>query len=545
MKILQSTWKHPAVPYLVLLAVTFAVFGHMFTHEFLTNWDDDKYITANPDVIGFSIEHLRNVFTGFYVGNYAPLHILSYMLDVSIWGVNPAGFALTNIILHAGNGCLLYFILLRMNRSRLLAIVAALIFLVHPVQVESVAWFSQRKNLLAMSFFLLSFLSYQLFQERFKQKEYWFYSASLIFFSLSLLTKPVAIAFPLGLVLYDLCFGYRSGFRQKMAVILPFAVLAAAFALLAFVSQGSGGRTGYLGGEASIEFINMLPVLTKYLFLLLYPFNLNVIYNTPIKMAMDGEAILGATLLALFLVGWSILYFRRRELFFWLSLSVLMFLPVANIIPQITLMHDRYLYFPMLGIAALAGFAMQGTLERLESTRRIVAVTMMCAVIAVWGFAAQQRVLIWQDAVSLWTDAVAKSPTGSWFNFDSNFVTGNLAMALARKGNDLEKHGLKLEAISCYLRALTYDHLEHNALHSMASIAMAAGEINEAFRYAVALTENYSRDDRGFALLALIYGARGEVDKAREFAHKALEIAPHNPIARKVLDNIEEIREIR
>ena len=192
----------------------------------------------------------------------------------------------------------------------------------------------------------------------------------------------------------------------------------------------------------------------------------------------------------------------------------------------------------MLGISAVAGFAIQASMERLTGKVRIVLVAMLCAVIAWWGFAAQRRVEVWQDAVSLWTDAVATATAGTWFASDPNFVTGALAEALARKGNDLEKHNHKEEAITYYFRALRYDAAEQNALYSLASLALADGEIEEAFRYADTLTAKYLHDDRGFALVSVIHFARGEVEKAQENARKALDINPNNLKARKVGDEI-------
>ena len=151
-------------PLLVLLLAGLAIYGRMLGHDFLPTWDDAGYVLDNPDIRGFTIANLRAVFSRFYMGNYAPVQMLSYMLDYSIWGLRPWGYLLTNLLLHLANGLLFYHLVQRLEGDDSWAWLAALIFLVHPVQVESVAWVSQRKNLLAMLFSLLSFHGYLRFR---------------------------------------------------------------------------------------------------------------------------------------------------------------------------------------------------------------------------------------------------------------------------------------------------------------------------------------------------------------------------------------------
>ena len=137
---------------LILIICTFLVYFGVLDNNFLVNWDDDKYVTANPHIQSFNVGNLKKIFTNYYVGNYAPLQMLSYMFDFQIWGSEPFGFLLHNLCLHSLNGGLLYLLLRALKASPLAAFLGALLFLVHPVQVESVAWISQRKNLLAMFF---------------------------------------------------------------------------------------------------------------------------------------------------------------------------------------------------------------------------------------------------------------------------------------------------------------------------------------------------------------------------------------------------------
>src|SRR5208337_146549 len=148
------------MPIAVLVGITLVVYAASMGHKFLLNWDDSIYVVNNESIRGLSWVHLKEAFTQFYGGNYAPIQIISYIVDYTLWGLRPAGFIFSNVLIHIINGVLFYVLLVYLTRRKALGFLAAFIFLLHPVQVESVVWISQRKNLLAMLFFLVSFLFY-------------------------------------------------------------------------------------------------------------------------------------------------------------------------------------------------------------------------------------------------------------------------------------------------------------------------------------------------------------------------------------------------
>ena len=154
------------IPPLLFAAISIAIYGSAMGHEFLNNWDDQIYVTNNPFIRGLTWDHLRYVFTHFWYGNYAPLNLISYMIDFEIFGMKPVGFIFTNIFIHTLNAVLFYYILTRLFPGKVVAFFAALLFLIHPVQVESVVWISERKNVLSMTFFLFSFLFYILYKDK-------------------------------------------------------------------------------------------------------------------------------------------------------------------------------------------------------------------------------------------------------------------------------------------------------------------------------------------------------------------------------------------
>ncbi|HEY5976088.1 MAG TPA: hypothetical protein VIU41_15245, partial [Geobacteraceae bacterium] len=342
----DTAWR-PNVLALLLLVATWLVYGQALGHGFLSTWDDPRYVTGNEAIRGVSLDHLRLAFTSYYMGNYAPLQIVSYMVDYTLWGLRAGGFIFTNILLHTMAGLLYFRLLLNLGLGRLGAWAAAGLFLLHPVQVESVAWISQRKNLLAMVFFLLALHAWH----RYRQAGGRWYLLCLVAFLAALLSKSVTVVLPLVLALFDLCLLPAARRQRWLLDKLPFLAVAGLAGLLAYYSQSAefqGGRMGYLNDSPWQQLLTMLPVFVRYLGLLVWPSRLSAIYQPPLKTAMDGEVVASALLLGLFVLAGWLLWRRRRDSFFWYALFFVGLLPVSHLVPLTTLMNDRYLYFPML-----------------------------------------------------------------------------------------------------------------------------------------------------------------------------------------------------
>ncbi|MFM7734708.1 MAG: hypothetical protein ACKPBU_01860, partial [Alphaproteobacteria bacterium] len=289
-----------------LAGLVFAVFGGCLSHGFVDTWDDALYVTANPAVRAFTRENLRAALFGFHVGNWAPVQMLSYMLDHAAFGLEARAFLRTNLLIHAANGVLLYALASRLSGRRTWPAVGAALFLVHPVQVESVAWVSQRKTLLAMFFTLLALHAWASRRRDARRARAWG-AAALGAFVLAIASKSVAVVLPLLLFLLDACFGRREDRIRRLRPLVPFALAAAAGAALAVASQGAshaGGRTTtFHGGSPAATLSTMLPVLARYLGLLLRPTGLSAWYSPTVRSGPDATvfvcALLAAGLLAL------------------------------------------------------------------------------------------------------------------------------------------------------------------------------------------------------------------------------------------------------
>lgn len=537
----RSGFGSHLVPMMLLLGAAFALYGKAIGHDFLSNWDDNTYVTDNPDIMGFTHLHLIHAFTKYYNGNYAPLHIMSYMLDYTLGGLNAGIFKLTNVTLHAFNTLLYYALLVRLTGKRFIALAAAAIFLCHPVQVESVVWISQRKNLLAMFFFLISFLSYITWKER---KCFKIYVFSLGAFLLALLSKSVVVIFPLVLICYDICFQERKRLWLLVREKLPYTLMAAACAVVALFSQKGigGGMTSYLGGSALITMLNMLSIFSNYMILLLFPARLSMIYITPVRTSLDSGIVLSALLVVVFVFA-SIYFYRcNRRIFFWGFLFFIGFLPVSNIIPMITLMNDRYLYFPMLGFAALIAHVPIFERGQLPLRQFMLSRALFIALLLGLSAVTWQRIDVWRNSVALWGDAVMKAEDGYRYGQEKNFIVEGYAEALTKLGDEAKRKGNISEARYYYLHALAYDDTSLNALNNLGCFATMEGKPLAGRQYLIRFTEIYPDDERGYANLGLNYQMSGELDQAEENFRKALKINPRNETVRESLKEIAEQR---
>jgi protein O-mannosyl-transferase len=497
-------------PELLLVLAVVAVYGRILGHDFIFNWDDNRYVFDNPAIKGLSWPHLRQVFTSCYVGNYAPVQMLSYMLDHVLWGLRPGGYLLSNILLHALNGIVFYRLLLRLHADRCLALYAALIFLLHPVQVESVAWVSQRKNLLAMFFFLLAWTGYCGFRSAEKGKGGGSYAASLAAFVSALLAKSAAVILPPLLLLYDLCFpmGER---RLRLRDKVPYLAAAAIVGLLAIYTQSTdfgGGRAPFHGGTPLATFYSMLPVFCRYLTMLVWPFSLSAVYAPPLHKTLDPLVIGAALLLAL--LSWLLwrLWQRDRRLGFWGIFFFVALLPVAQIVPLVTMMNDRYLYFPMLGAAVLAGAGA----SRLRSRWGALSSWVLGVPLLLLALLSCQRAGVWHDAQTLWRDAVAKSPTAS-------HAWSSLA----------EVHFRLLqvpEAVQAYEHSLALDPQNRLAIAALGPIYTETGDLEKGYAMLRRYLALQPRDAKAWGYLGINYKLRGNYPEAERMYRTALTLQP-------------------
>lgn len=403
---------HPSLPLLLFLG-SLALYARTLSFGFLPTWDDGFYVLRNAWIQDLSLAHLAEIFGGPFKGSYHPLPLLSYALEHSLWGLAPAGYHATNALLHAVDSCLVLLLLVRLTGRPGLSLFAASLFAFHPVNVENVAWVSERKTLLATGFGLASLLAYLRHLDSGRR---WPYAAALGLYLLALLSKATLIVLPLVLLLHALLLD-EAGRRWRRT--LPFFAATAvvlgvtlrAFAAESMFEAGSL-RPSVLFGTV---YPTMLPVFWKYVGLLGFPAGQSAFYDTPLHHSFTSPPVLAA------LAGWlavfvAVLWRGNAQVRFWFLWFWIWLLPASNLIPGLVYYADRYLYLPGVGAYVLLGMAgsrlaRSGPAARWgPARRRRVLATAGAALAVAYAGAAFLRMEVWRDQVTFWEDAVEKSP---------------------------------------------------------------------------------------------------------------------------------------
>jgi len=521
MRLFSSTKTAPhLIPTLLFLFMTLAVYIRILGHDFQIFWDDEKYVLVNQVIKSLTLENMNAIFTRNYLGNYAPLQLISYMLDHALWGMKASGYFLTNITIHACNGLLLYLLLIRLDFSRLCAFFSVLFFLVHPVQVETVAWISERKNLLAMFFCLIAFAAYIRFRETGWSGGKKAYLTSFACFVCALLSKAVAVIFPLQLLLFEFCYVERTKRSRWYSDTIPFFCAAAVMAWVTMQSQlpgeipgVGGGRTGYHGGSLFATFLTMVTVLTRYVTLLIWPTGLSAIYDPPVRTGVDGAVLLGGVILAVLTAVGIVLYRRQRRLLFWYGLFFIGLLPVSQIVPIVTLMNDRYLYFPMLGVSVCFGSLACWAEER-SGARRVTELLLAGMILATLSLLSFSRAGVWKNDLTLWSDAARKTPT--------HYVAlYGWAQALQNSG-DLDA------ALQVYLRILQTNQRHLDTLTHLGALYRSKNMPLTARPYLLDVIRYYPKLPSGYLELGMNYYLTDNLGNSEQVFRQALSLLPQS-----------------
>lgn len=396
----------------LLCGFVLAVFGMSVSFDFV-NWDDPWYVLRNPLIKEWSFQNLWGIATETVTRNFAPLTIFSYLIDHTFWGTWAGGYHLTNVLLHAVNAVLVFLLVRQVTSRHVFALVVALLFAVHPIQIESVVWISARKGLLSSTFMLLSLLNW-LKRERTSRDELY----GLLFFLLALFCKASAVVVPGIVLVYDYCVRNRK-LTEALAGQFIGGLIAIWFVLLTAGAQQS--QTGGVRHHLSLSKLEILGIdavlLWKYLGMLFWPGRQAILYDPPI----EGVGLL----VLLSLVGWAVVAavlwrLRKRSplLIFAALTSLGLMIPVLNLFPLTTLMNDRYLYLPSVPLFAIAVGGIEQIARRVagkwERTREanlfpLAAVASGFAVL-IYAGTTINKLPDWQDDLTLWKQAAEVSP---------------------------------------------------------------------------------------------------------------------------------------
>jgi Tfp pilus assembly protein PilF len=469
-------------------------------------------------------------------------------------------------VYHFLSGVLLYFLLIRQGLWKWGALLGSALFLIHPVQVESVAWASQRKNLLAMLFYLLAFHAWLEYREKKGERAWQWYAVSVVLFILALLAKSVAVIFPVMLILYDVLIPPVRRRLGNHADKLPYLCVALVVGLLAIMTQVpdyGGGRVRYPDNLALIP-MTMLPVLAAYLSKLFWPVpsSLCIMYFPPTRYSIDTAVMISSGLVVcLFLLG-VYLYRKMRPCFFWYVLFFLGLLPVSQVIPLVTLMNDRYLYFPMLGVAGVTSCLCSSIIKPGWSLRLSwIAGCIVLSLLVLLACTSHVRGKVWQDTISLFSDAVIKAPTQSdpWSRLAEGYVSiGNLAAAQKYYERSASLGPLDDEAkfnlAQIYLdrrefvkardfinNLLVVDGKFKHAQFFLGEYYYRTGEFRDAEGPLLVHIQKVPDDEGALMTLGQVYVMLGKHELAREYYAKAVGTGRDNPVLYYAMASLESV----
>lgn len=508
-----------------LAVATFAVYGQVISHQFIS-LDDDVYIRDNPMVAGgLTLKGIAWAFTSFQDSNWHPLTWLSHMVDSEIFGLNAGGPLLENALIHVSNTLLLFLFLKRVTGASWQSAIVAALFALHPLHVESVAWAVERKDTLSTFFGLLSLLAYARYTEAASSKRY---ALVALWLSLGLMTKPMLVTWPFVLLLLDYWplrrlkwqpadgikrFGkaWVPLFREK----LPLFCLVAASMVVTYLAQSYGTVRALVDASFPWRLANALASYAKYLFLTFWPSGLGVYY--PLSPAgVPAWQIAVAVVLLLAITAIALREARRRP---YLITGWLWFL--GTLVPVIGLvqvgvgpaMADRYHYIPSIGLftAIIFGLADLATAWRIG---RVSIAVVSTAVLLVFGSLTALQVSRWRDSMTLFERTLS--------------VTSDNLVIHYNFGHFLGQQGKYDEAVPHFAEALRIKPDFFDALINMGVSLSEQGKSAEAIPYyhrALGVEPDNAKAHMQLAL-ALVKQEKG--DDALQQAYKALELAPND-----------------
>ena len=505
-----------------LALAVLAVFIQATTFDFI-NLDDADYVSGNPHVRGGpTIRNVLWAFGTFRNGNWHPLTWLSHMVDCRLFGVRPGPHHLTNVLLHAANGVLLYVFLRRATAETWPSAFASALFALHPLHVESVAWVSERKDVLSTMFWMLVLCAWTVYAEAPRPSRY---AAALLLFAVGLTCKPMLVTLPFVLLLVDFWPLRRRPSLGLAAEKLPFLLLSAVSCVITYRAQISGGAvvgTDVIPLGVRIANASLSPV--RYAARMVWPSGLAAFY--PIGRVPWWQAGGAALLLALGTV--TALGQRRRRPF----VPVGWFWFLGTLVPVIGLVQvgsqslaDRYTYVPLIGLFLIVAWGSAELAGRMRPRGVPVALpaASACGVLLVLAILSWRQAALWKSSAALFSHAVAVT--------ENNWLAhANLASALALQGRTDE-------AVAHYEEALRINPGHARSHNNLGFILAARGRLDDAIvQYTEALRNHpdyaLAHDNLGVAL-----AKQGRIAEAIAHFREALRGLPDDAAAHYDLAN--------
>jgi len=517
----------------ILILITVAAYENVRNHEFI-NFDDDIYVTDNRIVSeGLSFEGIKWALGFNASGYWQPITWLSHMLDCEVYGLNPGGHHLTNLMIHLANTLLLFWTLYRMTGTVYRSALVAAFFALHPLNVDSVAWIAERKNLLSNFFWMLCLLSYNRYLEKRASGRY---LGVLILFALGLMSKPMVVTLPFVLLLLDFWPLKRLAIRlrptqgqkeqpvdasgkQSLAVSkliiekIPFFLLSLGSVCLSI------STTKHIDNMIAVETVpmmlrisNALVTYLAYILKMIWPFDLAVYYPYPKSISLWQAAGAGALLAAV--TGLFVLLINRKS-----YLAVGWFWYLGTLVPVLGIvqgglwpeMADRWAYLPLIGLFIMIAWTAADALQKWQFGKP-VKVAAALAVIGSLLFITRAQLQHWQDSKTLFLHALK--------------IASENAVAHNNLGNALLNEGQTEDAVNHFRAALRIDPENAGANNNMANALVNLGRVDAAIAHYLKSLRLNPRKAETHNNLAVALHKKEHLEEAILHLREALRLKP-------------------
>ncbi|MGA2788655.1 MAG: tetratricopeptide repeat protein [Verrucomicrobiota bacterium] len=495
-------------------------------------WDDTADVTDEPHVkLGLSLKNVVWAFSTLEHCNWYPLTWLSHMFDCQVYGLDPWGHHLTNVLIHALNSVLVFLVFRKMTGTVWRSLAVALLFGVHPLRVQSVAWICERKDVLSLFFWMLTLLAYAWYAEKSKvqnPESKVFYGLALVFFALGLMSKAMLVTLPFVLLLLDYwpLELYRKKSKPRLLTEkLPFLALALAGSWITLKAQVNSGVTDEMVNlPVSDKIGNALISYVRYLGKFFWPENLSVYYPHPghwplVEVMGAGIIVLVASILAVglrrrmpyLLVGW-----------FWYLGTLVPVIGLVQLLSQS--MADRYTYIPVIGFALLLVWSLNDLTQRWRYQPAIMPAIGAFLLIAC-VVKTRHETGFFKDDVTLWGHAVAV--TQNDYNWCPHY---SLGIVLLKAG----QHDAALDEFQESVR------INPNYAKSQLCLSQALEDKYRFDEAAIHYQKSLALDPhRGLAWFSygMLFLKKGELDQAIEHFKKAVQCEPDVTLFQDAFDS--------
>ncbi len=502
-------------PFILIIILGFAVYGNSLGGQFL--WDDDALVKTNTFIK--SPSNLPAIFAGNMTieggrkwNFYRPLQMATYMIDYSLWKLNPKGYHLTNILLHVLAALSLYYLVYRLFNDNLLALLTGIFFVVHPVHTEAVTYISGRADSLALLFMLSCFL---LYLKSPPSKNIGIVLLMLLSYAAALLSKEISLILPILLLLYHYSFKEKLKIKEFSSV--------ASLALIYILLRVTFLKTPSIAIAHPTTLMERLPsflvAVNNYTGLLLFPFDLHMEYEHKLFSLGDPRAVLGIMIL------FASLFFAFKQkkssklVFFSIAWFFLALLPVSNLFPINAYMAEHWLYLPSIGFFIIAAKAISaGATGRLPAGKagspllKTLTIIFAVCLLAFYSYLTVRQNTYWQDPIRFYKRTLTYAPNSSRVYYN---------LGLAYRAIDKNE-----EAIASLKEVIKIDADDAGAYHSLGVIYTAMDKKDEAissYEKAIDIDPDFLS---AYDALGNMYLDTGEKEAAEVTYKKALEIKP-------------------